>query len=82
MKEVIKGFFTGASGEGSSKRGIMWCTFFLWVIVILANLFKGYTLDVSLSVQLFSFLTTSIVLVFGEQIGAWIKANKETVVKP
>jgi len=29
----------------------------------------------SLKVQLFSFLTTSLVLVFGEQIGAWIKGN-------
>lgn len=77
VKKIILGFFTDRFGDGSSKRGIMWATYLLWSVEIFANLFWGFKLDISLSVQLFSFLTTTIVLVFGEQIADWIEKRSK-----
>ena len=76
IKEIILGFFTDKYGDGSAKRGVLWSTLLVWFITIFANLFWGRVLEVSLKVQLFSFLTTALVLVFGEQIANWIEKRK------
>ena len=82
LKEILLGFFTDKYGDGSAKRGVLWSTLVVWFITIFANLFWGRVLEVSLKVQLFSFLTTALVLVFGEQIANWIEKRKGNDVKP
>lgn len=67
MKAFIHSVLTGADGTLSSKRLILFLAFFVFIAVIIVNLYDHTkTLAPTLGDQLYYFLLTNLSLVFGE----------------
>lgn len=80
---------SGASGEVSSKRTILFFLVFLFISLTIASQVSGHSFDEILKTQLFWLIQTCLVLVFGERaLSAWESISgrtktdkKETVTK-
>lgn len=73
---------SGASGEVSSKRTILFFLIFLFISLTIASQVTGHSFDEILKTQLFWLIQTCLVLVFGERaLAAWEAISKRTIDK-
>lgn len=69
---------SGATGEVSSKRTILFLLVFLFIGLTIASQLSQHSFDEVLKTQLFWLIQTTLILVFGERaLAAWEAISKK-----
>jgi hypothetical protein len=76
MKEAIKSMFTDKDGSVSMKRFVMILLTFLFILIVIVNLFWGKIVEASLVSSLVAIMWYIYGLVFAENITDTIKKAK------